>query len=78
MRGVSNTPRLSTETFIVMDRLYCTLENKIEEWEHNHAMAQGCCGIVDKKNPIVKQLLQERLLVVYDLSSAFNYLHGLR
>ena len=29
-------------------------------------------------NPIVNKLLQEQLLVAYNLSMAFNYLHGLR
>jgi serine/threonine protein kinase len=61
-----------------MDRLYGTLENRIEQWEESLAVAKGCCGITDKKNPIVKELLQERLLVAYDLSTAFNYLHGLK
>ena len=78
MRGISNTPRVSTETFLLMDRLYGTLENKIETWEEAQAMNKGCCGSISMKNPAVQELLKERLLVAYDLSAAFNYLHGLK
>jgi serine/threonine protein kinase len=61
-----------------MDRLYGTLENKIEQWEEAMAITKGCCGMSNQKDPAVKELLQERLLVAYDLCSAFTYLHGLR
>lgn len=77
MRAISNTPRLSTETFLLIDRLYGTLETKIEAWEKELAMHQGCCGS-SKNNSATQELLKERLLVSYDLTAAFNYLHGLR
>jgi hypothetical protein len=60
-----------------MDRLYGTLENKLDAWERELAMNKGCCGNV-KTNNVTKELLKERLLVAYDLSTAFNYLHGFR
>ena len=78
MRAVSDTPRLSTETFILMDRLYGTLDDKIQAWEEAQAVMKACCGTIDKKNPAVQELLQERLLVAYDLSAAFQYLHSMR
>jgi serine/threonine protein kinase len=78
MRGVSNTPRVSTETFLLMDRLYGTLDNKIDTWEQLDAMNKGCCGSRRKNDPPTQDLLKERLLVAYDLSSAFHHLHGVR
>eukprot|EP00934_Nitzschia_sp_Nitz4_P002474 Nitzschia sp. Nitz4//scaffold159_size51929//1114//2819//NITZ4_006869-RA/size51929-processed-gene-0.11-mRNA-1//-1//CDS//3329537544//2464//frame0 len=75
MRGYSETPRVDVNTFLILDRLYGTLEDKMEEWEQLNSMAKGCCGSV-ANTPAMKDLLKERLLVAYDLSTAFNYLHG--
>ncbi|CAJ1926518.1 unnamed protein product [Cylindrotheca closterium] len=77
MRGTSNTEMMSTETFIVMDRLYGTLNDKIETWHQEMAMLTGCCGI-NKKHPAFRDSLKARLLVAYDLSVAFAYLHNCR
>lgn len=66
-------------TFIygrVMDRLYGTLEDKIDAWEKTLAMHKGCCGVTKKNHPAVKELLKQRLLVAYDLTAALTYLHG--
>ena len=59
----------------VMDRLFGTLEDKIDAWEKTLAMHKGCCG-VSKNHPAVKELLKQRLLVAYDLTAALTYLHG--
>lgn len=75
MRGYSKTPRVSEKTFLILDRLYGTLHDKIEEWAHATAGTKGCCG-VSEKDPEMIEILKQRLLVAYDLSSAFNYLHG--
>lgn len=77
MRGYSDTPRVDKETFLILDRLYGTLEDKIDGWAQQDAMADGCCGI-SRNSPEMVNLLKERLLVAYDLSSAINYLHGLQ
>jgi hypothetical protein len=79
MRAISSTPRLSADTFIVMDRLYGTLEDKIEGWHKIKGANQGCCmGLSGRNKPALKELMKERLLVAYDLASAINYLHGHR
>jgi len=125
MRGLSaNTPRVSLDTFIIMDRLYGTLEDKIdEEWvQRNHELTSQwhiskevalqktkrerfCCGWMcqskNKKEDAdddddqdhntssaanfqkryeydTTQLLKDRLLVAYDLTVAFQYMHDLR
>ncbi|KAL3941994.1 MAG: hypothetical protein SGBAC_003738 [Bacillariaceae sp.] len=77
MRGTSNTESMSTETFIIMDRLYGTLNDKIENWHQEMAMLKGCCGI-NKKHPAYRDSIKARLLVAYDLSVAFSYLHSHR
>ncbi len=77
MRGYSKTPRISIETFLILDRLYGTLDEKIEMWAQMAAATKGCCG-ASEKSPRMLDLLEERLLLAYDLSSAISYLHGLR
>ena len=59
-----------------MDRLFGTLEDKIDSWEQALAMHKGCCGTTKNDGSEVKELLKERLLVAYDLTTALNYLHG--
>lgn len=62
-----------------MDRLYGTLDDKIDSWHHDLTMIQGCCGsILQKDNEATRDLLKDRLLVAYDLSAAFHYLHSYR
>eukprot|EP00980_Cylindrotheca_fusiformis_P002649 scaffold620_cov103-Cylindrotheca_fusiformis.AAC.9 len=75
MRGVSNVPEISFDTFIIMDRLYGTLDDKIESWHNDLAMIRGCCAL-QKDRDAARDLLKDRLLVAYDLSAAFAYLHS--
>lgn len=126
MRGLSaNTPRVSLDTFIIMDRLYGTLEDKIDDdwiqrkqeltrqwqWQLSKETAlqeakqkRLCCGWMmcqssnnkkedddneqEQKTSSAQfqkryeydttQLLKDRLLVAYDLTVAFQYMHDLR
>ena len=89
MRGYSQTERISAETFLLLDQLFGTLNEKIESWEKSVSVLRGlygattsCCGssgsrTADVSTPVM-ELLQERLLVAYDLSSAIQYLHERR
>jgi serine/threonine protein kinase len=77
MRAYSNTPRLSLDTFIVMDRLYGTLDEKMELWIQTDAMLKGCCGL-SKDAAAEKQFFRERMLIAYDLTVALEYMHSLR
>jgi hypothetical protein len=79
MRAISTTPRLSEKTFLVMDRLYGTLEHKIDAWNDIQNANQGCCmGVFGANQPALTELIKERLLVAYDLSAAIHYLHSNR
>jgi serine/threonine protein kinase len=93
MRGYSQTERVSKDTFILLDRLYGTLKEKFPWWREYMADLQGmnkatsCCGRggsggsgtnATDKSPAATALLQERLLVAYDLCRAIQYLHDRR
>ena len=78
MRGVSEAPLLSTDSFIIIDRLLSTLEKKIRSWHETHEANSGfCCGISANKKAL-HELLKTRLLVAFDLASALDYLHSHR
>ena len=78
MRGVAGKP-LSPNFGIVLDRLYMTLENKMDRWteEYNMAKSGGFCGCfqsVDARENT--RLILAAITVAYDLSCAMRYIHG--
>jgi len=75
MRGTASGPVLDTNFFIIMDRLYGTLTDKIGQWSKVQSRHKGnLFGMGGDKNQ-KKQLLVERLVVAYDLAAAFWYMH---
>ena len=76
MRGTASTDSLRYDYFIVMDRLYGTLGERIDDWaEQEKEMAGSCCGLwgVDKER--LTEIRLERITALYDVSKAMEYLH---
>lgn len=85
MRGYFETDgdAFHPDNFFLMDRLYGTLEDKIDDWsaylkEHS---PKGVLRLLSKSkrkshDELVKELLQERIVVAYDIASAFRYMHS--
>lgn len=72
MRGTAPGDPLHKDFFLVLDKLYDTLDQRIKTWSDISKVGQvfcGCCG-GDKR-----ELLLDRMTVAYDLSSAFLHLH---
>jgi serine/threonine protein kinase len=77
LRAISKIDPYDMKYFIVMDRLYDTLESKIEKWANVAARRHSPIGVLfDLKGKRRASLLEERLLAAYDLASAIQYLHG--
>ena len=74
MRAIGDMPRLSLSSYIIMDRLFGTLDKKIASWREIRNANKGCFGIGANKF-VLQELLKDRLLVAYDLAAAFDYLH---
>jgi serine/threonine protein kinase len=56
--------------FLLLDRLQCTLEHKIDHWKQfNKALSEDS----SKKR---RAFLAERLHVSFDVAAALSYLHG--
>ena len=78
MRAISSDP-YSEEYFIVMDRLYDTLDKRITRWDKTRKKCTGVSGkVFDRKGLKTKELMVERLLDAYDLTDALAYLHKMR
>ena len=77
MRAVSNLDPYQEEYFIVMDRLYDTLEKRIVKWEKRLKRNSGLLGgsILDRKGEKKKNILEEKLVSAFDLSAAIDYMH---
>lgn len=77
LRAIAATEQLySPNYFIVMDRLYDTLEKRIEKWSKMLARHNGILKrLSDPKGLKTNALYQERVKAAFDLAAALGYLH---
>ena len=81
LRACSGEELFHEQYFIVMDRLYDTLERRLLKWRHRRTRLVGCAGWIinhDKDGTQKVDLWQEQIAAAYDLSSALAYLHKRR
>lgn len=65
--------------FVVLDRLYDTLTLRITKWKNADKKYSGVGGkLLDMKGKKKNKIWIERVLCVYDLSTALEYLHSHR
>lgn len=81
MRGVFKTDDLlHASYFFIMDRLYGTLEEKIEGWKDKVKANRPklCMRRLTRKDSreFTADLLTERLTIAYDMASAYRYMHS--
>lgn len=78
IRAMAQCDPFHAEYFLLMDRLYDTLERRIQKvWLPKHKKQQGFLGktFLDRKGEKKDALFEERIVYAYDLSAAINYLH---
>ena len=78
MRAVGEVDMFDKNYFIVLDRLYDTLDEQIEHWKEELRRSTSCIamfmrGSKNKK----KRLFAERLTVARNIASAVKHLHDL-
>lgn len=66
---------LSTNFFIIMDRLYETLDVRMKQWSKKEKDNSGGMFGRGSNKLELDRLLLERLIVGYDLAAAFSYMH---
>ena len=76
MRGTASTDSLRYDYFIVMDRLYGTLDERIDDWTEQEKMVGGsCCGLWGVDSERLAEVRLERITALYDVTKAMEYLH---
>ena len=77
MRACAHVGPYHEEYFIVMDRLYDTMERRIEQWAKRHKRNSSFTGkrLFDPKGEKVKKILDEKLVSAFDLSAALDHIH---
>ncbi len=76
MRAFGADGMLKPNYFIVLDRLYDTLEARIPKWKVQSKKARSFVNKL-KKNTSSKldELMELKLSYAYDLAGAFEYMH---
>ena len=62
--------------FIVLDRLYDTLEQRTGLWSHRLQKANRPTGWMTRSK-VQREVWEQRLVVAYDLASALEYMHSM-
>lgn len=76
LRALATVAPYEETFFIVMDRLYDTLENRIEKWAAKFKRNSGFGGkLLDRKGGKKQEIVEQRLVAGFDLSAAIGYLH---
>jgi len=73
LRGVGEGDPYSSNFFLVLDRLYCTLQTRLEEWKLGKRLLFGC--VRDFRRSTRRKLLGQRMMAAIHLCSALQYLH---
>lgn len=76
MRAIGAGDMYDVGFFVVLDRLYDTLTLKIARWKRDVGKGKGIGKIMDMKGKKKRKIWVDRLIVVYDLSTALEYLHS--
>ena len=78
MRAISNQSPYSRGYFIVLDRLYDTMTDRISAWKSQKSFTTGIGKVRDLRGAKKNELWIDRLMVSYDICMALKYLHDNR
>ena len=76
VRAFAHVSPFNDEYFIMMDRLYDTMESRITKWAKKVKHNSGLGGrMFDRKGLKKKKLWEDKIVAAFDLSAALGYLH---
>jgi serine/threonine protein kinase len=75
LRGIANVDPYSTDYFVVLDRLYDTLKQRMQKWKRRSTNWKAVTNYVFRPNNC-RKFWHMRLAAALDLACAFEYLHG--
>jgi serine/threonine protein kinase len=77
LHAIADTNPYEDGYFLILDRLYDTLQTRLEIWRHRNKKHRRLVGrVLDPTGRKRNRLLEERLSAAYDLSTAVDYLHA--
>jgi len=77
LRAMAKCDPFAEEYFLVMDRLYETLEKRMAQWKRKDAACTGLrAKMTDRKGEKKIVLYGDRIHAAFDLAAALQYLHG--
>lgn len=77
VRGFAVNEPLSKNFFVILDRLYNTLESQCQKWGMKIRTTSGVGKVFDMKGNKKKELLIDRISTAYDIACALGHLHSL-
>jgi len=79
LRAVASTdPFVDEHYFIVMDRLYDTLQTRLKTWQKLSSRSKGALAklVTDRDGTKLAAMHEQRMVAAFDLSAAIAYLHS--
>ena len=78
MRGIASAGPFDDGYFIILDRLYDTLETRVRKWKSALKKAKGIRGSLSGGKKKVAAINAEKLGTVHDIASAMSYIHSFK
>lgn len=75
MRGASSSGPFEPNYYLVLDKLYDTLEERLRKWGKTEGKTKGVLGKMTGGKKRKDKLVLEKTHVAYDLSTAFKFMH---
>lgn len=75
MRAIADVNPCSEQFFIMLDRLYDTLAQRMVGWKKENRRMSGLRSVKDLKGKKKEEELAKRMVVAYDICSALSFMH---
>ena len=78
MRAVANVDPFHEDYFIILDRLYDTLETRTSTWKSKEKKTKGLRGSIFNGKSKAVSIRTEKMIAAHDISSAVLFMHRLK
>lgn len=76
MRGIGSAGPFADGYFVILDRLYDTLETRVRKWKSALKKAKGILGSVSGGKTKVLEITAAKIGAAHDIASAMSYIHS--
>jgi len=75
MRAMADVHHCSEQFFIILDRLYDTLSQRMVRWKKANRKMSGFRSVKDIRGKKKELELEKRMRIAYDICSALSFMH---